>query len=60
MSSSGKMFLNFIAVYVKSGSKSVLTYAFMEQGSIISLCADCPLGHLGRYGGADKVFFLHG
>ena len=37
-------------MYVKSGSKSVLTYAFMEQGSTISLCADCLLGILDATG----------
>ena len=40
VSSSGKVFLNVIPVYVESGSKSVLTYAFLDQGSTISLCAD--------------------
>ena len=40
VSPSGKVFLNVIPVYVESGSKSVLTYAFLDQGSTTSLCAD--------------------
>ena len=40
MSPSGKVFLNVIPVYVESGSKFVLTYAFLDQGSMTSSCAD--------------------
>ena len=40
VSPSGKVFLNVIPVYVESGSKSVLTYVFLDQGSTTSLCAD--------------------
>ena len=43
MSPSGKKFLSCISVYVKSGSKAVLKYAFLEQGSTLSLCGDCLL-----------------
>ena len=40
MSPSGKVFLNVVPVYVEPGSKSMLTYAFLDQGSTTSLCAD--------------------
>ena len=40
VSPSSKVFLNIIPVYVKSSSKSMLTCAFLDQGSTTSLCAD--------------------
>ena len=40
VSRSGKVLLNVIPVYVEYSSKSVLTYAFLDQGFTTSLCAD--------------------
>ena len=34
------VFLNVVPVYVETGSKSVLTCAFLDQGSTTSLCAN--------------------
>ena len=40
VSPSGKVFSNAIPVYLEFNSKFVLVYAFLDQGSMTSLCVD--------------------
>ena len=49
------VFLNVVPVYVETGSKSVLTCAFLDQGSTTSLCTNCLLNLLDISGEPTKV-----
>ena len=48
------IFLNVVLVYVETGSKSVLTCAFLDQGSTTSLCANRLLNLLDISGEPTK------
>ena len=48
------VFLNVVPVYVETGSKSVLTCAFLDQGSTTSLCANRLLNLLDISGEPTK------
>ena len=49
------VFLNVVPVYVETGSKSVLTCAFLDQGSTTSLCVNCLLNLLDISGKPIKL-----
>ena len=58
MSPTDKVFLNVIPVYIEYDSKSVLTYAFLDQGFTTSLCANRLLDILDVTGEQARFFLL--